>query len=273
MFTLSPTPSNIVGARRRPFVITVAIAAAAIAVAAALPYGAFAEVTGLPAHPLIVHALVILLPLSALGIAVLVWFTPGFVRAQYAIVGAFTALTILGIAGRSSGDSLTAAVGLPEVHAQWGVQIPVVSGALLAAAVVHIVAIQLPRLRKILPITRGLVVLGAIATIVATVVVGHSGAEATWADRYAASKEAIEPVVPVISMAEVSQNASADSCWTVVDETVYDLTAFIARHPAGAEDILGMCGTDATDSFRETHSGQSEPEAWLERFAVGRLSP
>lgn len=259
--------------RLRPFFVTVVVALAAIAAAALLPYGTFAEVTELPAHPLIVHALVVLLPLSALGLAVLVWFTPRFIRARYVIVGALSGLTILGIAARSSGDSLAAAVGLPELHAQWGVQMPVVTGVLLALAVVHILVVEFPRLRRMQSLTRSLVMLGSLGAIVATVVVGHSGAEATWADQYAASKEPLEPVMPPISMAEVSQNATAEACWTVVDGTVYDLTGFIARHPAGAEDILEMCGVDATDSFSETHGGQAEPETWLGRFAVGRLVP
>lgn len=50
---------------------------------------------------------------------------------------------------------------------------------------------------------------------------------------------------------------------------VYDLTDFIARHPAGAQAVVEMCGIDATEDFMSEHAGQAEPQGWLDVFQIG----
>lgn len=58
--------------------------------------------------------------------------------------------------------------------------------------------------------------------------------------------------------AEVAEHNTEDDCWTIVNDNVYDLTAYIPRHPGG-DDILAACGTDGTSLFveRETEDGES----------------
>jgi cytochrome b involved in lipid metabolism len=73
-------------------------------------------------------------------------------------------------------------------------------------------------------------------------------------------------------MDEVARHDTADDCWAVVEGNVYDLTTFIARHPAGSGDIEEMCGTDATDDFVGEHGGQGEPEKWLETLKIGVIA-
>lgn len=73
------------------------------------------------------------------------------------------------------------------------------------------------------------------------------------------------------TMAEVEQNASAESCWTVIDGEVYDVTEWIDQHPGGPERIQGLCGTDGTDQFEAQHDGRSGPENQLESFKIGDL--
>lgn len=84
-----------------------------------------------------------------------------------------------------------------------------------------------------------------------------------------------EPVTSTptgITMAEVAQHASAESCWSVVRGNVYDLTTWIAKHPGGKSSILRMCGTDATASFEGQHGGDARPEQALASFLIGPLA-
>lgn len=74
-----------------------------------------------------------------------------------------------------------------------------------------------------------------------------------------------------IALAEVEENDSPDSCWAVIDGTVYDLTEWIDRHPGGPDRIEQLCGTDATDQFSQQHGGSQGPEGQLDQFEIGSL--
>lgn len=74
-----------------------------------------------------------------------------------------------------------------------------------------------------------------------------------------------------LTMAEVEAHDSADSCWTAIDGTVYDVTAWIDQHPGGASRIEQLCGTDGTAQFQGQHDGQQNPEEQLAEFEIGQL--
>ena len=74
------------------------------------------------------------------------------------------------------------------------------------------------------------------------------------------------------TMAMVSENDDASSCWSAINGNVYDLTAWINSHPGGPSRILGLCGTDGSASFNAMHSGQPNPESRLQSFLLGPLS-
>jgi len=59
-------------------------------------------------------------------------------------------------------------------------------------------------------------------------------------------------LVPV-SFAEVAKHSSKESCWTVIDGFVYDLSSWIAQHPGGERAILSLCGQDGTERFNKQH--------------------
>lgn len=61
-----------------------------------------------------------------------------------------------------------------------------------------------------------------------------------------------------ISLAEVAMHNSPNDCWAVINGNVYDLTAYLSRHPGG-DDIERACGIDATKLFetKTTDSGES----------------
>lgn len=72
-----------------------------------------------------------------------------------------------------------------------------------------------------------------------------------------------------ITMAEVQENSTTDSCWAVIEQRVYDLTEWIDSHPGGPARIEQLCGTDATSDFTGQHAGQERPEQQLAEFAIG----
>lgn len=74
------------------------------------------------------------------------------------------------------------------------------------------------------------------------------------------------------TMDEVSAHKDASSCLTVIRGNVYDVTAFIDKHPGGDKNILKLCGLDGTEAFERKHGGQEKPENVLKGFEVGTLS-
>lgn len=79
------------------------------------------------------------------------------------------------------------------------------------------------------------------------------------------------PQTRVLSMAEVQAHSSEASCWTAISGKVYDVSAFIKKHPGGDRNILRICGIDGTRLFTGQHGGQGKPERTLAEFYIGIL--
>lgn len=143
-------------------------------------------VAGVPVHPLLVHAVVVLIPLSALGAVALAvrpaWNRPyGLLVAAGALSGAVAA-TLAKVAG----EQLQAAIGVtaefaPVIaqHASFGLF------TVLAAwpfAVLAIGAVVLDRRTSgsVVRIVGALSAVAGVVAIVATVLAGHSGSDAVW---------------------------------------------------------------------------------------------
>jgi len=90
-----------------------------------------------------------------------------------------------------------------------------------------------------------------------------------WTDTPADGAQA--PGMMVLTLKTVSQNNSEESCWSIIDGSVYDLTDWISQHPGGASRILGLCGSDGTSQFQGQHGGSGSPESTLERYLLGAL--
>ncbi len=149
------------------------------------------ELFGLPAHPLVVHAAVVLLPLAA--VATLLCAAVPRLRRHYAPVAlglAVVAVVAVWLA-QGSGEELEDRVEeteLVEAHADAGEQVlPWAIGVAVAAAAVTAGPVLLRRRPSTSPgaVTAVGVTLSLIAGAGATwtvVDVGHSGATATWSD-------------------------------------------------------------------------------------------
>lgn len=149
------------------------------------------ELFGLPAHPLLVHAAVVLLPLAVLATLICA-VAPSARRhlAPAALALAVVAALAVGLA-QGSGEALEDRVDespLVEEHTGQGERVlPWALAVVVAAGAVTAVP-NVMRRRPSLPakkVTAAVVALSLIAGVGATwsiVVVGHSGAKATWDD-------------------------------------------------------------------------------------------
>ncbi len=73
------------------------------------------------------------------------------------------------------------------------------------------------------------------------------------------------------SSAQVATHNSQASCWTSINGGVYDVTAWILKHPGGSRAILSLCGKDGSSAFNDQHGGERRPEAELASFKIGVL--
>ena len=80
------------------------------------------------------------------------------------------------------------------------------------------------------------------------------------------------PTVTGYTMTQVRANSTARSCWTVIDDVVYDLTKWISNHPGGSSAILFLCGTDGTNAFSAQHQNQARPAIRLDTYRLGPLN-
>ena len=137
---------------------------------------------GLPLHPLVVHAAVVLIPLASLGALVVVvsaWARErfGWLTVAFAVAAAGAA-----IAARLSGEAFALSLGgiepLIATHRQWGELTPWPAATL---------AILLPagllirsRSRAAWVAAAVLTALAAVAGLTLVALSGHSGATAVW---------------------------------------------------------------------------------------------
>lgn len=238
------------------------------------PFGTFATITSLPAHPLVVHAVVVFAPMSLVLVLASVFVNRWRRTLQWVLIGSLVITAVSSIIAKSSGDSLAAAIGLPEQHARWGNYLVTASLIALGIAVLWVWCCKVGLPRVVTRILAGLVVMAAVVLGGVTYAAGHSGAEAAWAGTFEQARTPLASVAEIqrpISLQEVALHDDSSDCWSVVEGKVYDLTAFIARHPAGSQAVIEMCGIDATDDFMSEHAGQAEPLSWLEVFQIGTL--
>lgn len=169
------------------------------------------NLAGLPAHPLIVHAVVVLVPLTAIGVLLSAIWPAARNKIGWISLGFATLVLILVPLATGSGESLEERVNetrLVEDHVEMGNFLtPWVIVLFIAAVAVMGFAWYRKRLaasggdeaagetatatepgwvKVVAPLVIVLALVGSIGAIAATAMVGHSGAKATWDDTPAA---------------------------------------------------------------------------------------
>jgi hypothetical protein len=158
---------------------------------------------GLPAHPLVVHAAVVLIPLAAIGVCVIAFWPRARRALGWVVLGLAFVGMVSGFLAKESGEGLeenvkeTKAV---EEHAEMGDSGLIAGGLvfLAAAGVMAVDVLERQRARRGGVEAGGaaragsLRTLGTVVGVVAVVLsvggaarivqIGHSGAQATWED-------------------------------------------------------------------------------------------
>jgi uncharacterized membrane protein len=148
----------------------------------------FDLIDGIPVHPLVVHAIVVLLPLATLG-TIAIAVRPGW-RGPYGplVVAAALVATVLCPVATSSGEELARRVGNPGEHAELGDTLVWFALALLitSAALVWLERRHGRSERTgrpmILNVVAVLAIIIGLASVVQVYRVGDSGARAAWGD-------------------------------------------------------------------------------------------
>ncbi len=150
-------------------------------------------INGVPVHALVVHAVVVFLPLGAIG-ALAIALRPSW-RLRYGplVVAASLVAVVLIPVATASGEELEQRVGRPGSHAELGEQLIWFAVPLLLLSF-GMVLIEWLATRGERPggawLTRSVAALAVIAALAGAVQVyrvGDSGARAAWAERVAGS--------------------------------------------------------------------------------------
>lgn len=249
-------------------------------------------ISGLPIHPLINHAVAVLVPLAAIGALLVISISK--LRPAYSplVLGTLLLATISAFIATQSGEALSERVGLPSSHATQGDRL---SYVVLAFAVLFTIWFALEKsnqIRKSLAnvlksVLKVVISITAISSFILTILVGHSGAEATWKDRIAESQATVledsgsnssstpKANTPTgtlnLSNSEIKTHNSKSDCWSIVNGNVYNLTSYVQNHPGGASVIANICGKDGSKAFINQHNSQSKPNNVLDSFLLGPL--
>lgn len=172
-------------------------------------FSPFDLVGGLPMHPLVVHAAVAFLPLGMIGLIIIVFSARARARWRTPVVLVLAFAGLATLAARESGEALEHRVGEPGVHAEYAEILTVVAGITVAGAILwwflehratravrstdgsgetgaSVASAAAAPSRSVLSRVLGWVLAAlAAASLVLVVMVGHSGATATWEDQVA----------------------------------------------------------------------------------------
>lgn len=146
---------------------------------------------GLPAHPLVVHAAVVLLPLAALA-TIVVALVPRARRHYAPIAFALAVLATISVGlAQGSGEELEEKVDRTELlrdHTRsgesvlpWAVLTTVAAGAVMIVGPVRR-RVNLPSERLVNSILAVVVLVATVGATWSVIDVGHSGAKAAWDD-------------------------------------------------------------------------------------------
>ena len=248
---------------------------------------------GLPLHPLVVHAPVVLIPLSAIALVLLIFVRKWRPHYAWLAVAGLVVGTLGAVAAVLTGNAFAETIGLPARHATLGTILVWTAAALSVSAIVWWLLQHQERGKeqesRVVWASSIVTVVLVVATLIFTVLTGHSGAEAAWGgttsqsestavedekgtveDEQAAESQSASPA-PTFTAAQLAQNSDATSCWASVDGSVYDLTEWISEHPGGSREIEALCGTDATAAFQRQHGSNAEAQRELAGFKIGEL--
>jgi uncharacterized membrane protein len=149
------------------------------------------EILGIPVHPLVVHAAVVLIPLVALGTLIVAFWPKAMQRFGW-LLAVFSAGGFAGaLIARESGEELFESMGEEasstlDRHMSLGNWVFVPTLVMMVALVAMMLLIRRrdpgERPGWLYWLTATIAVLSAVASLVLVILVGHSGAKAVWTE-------------------------------------------------------------------------------------------
>lgn len=153
---------------------------------------------GLPAHPLLVHLPVVMLPLCAI-LAIVLAVRPKLVRHYGPVLVGLTGVAFVGtFLAAQSGEGLqenilkehSAAI---ERHAEWGDRTRIAALVFFVCALAFVMVVRkagasqrslgaAAKRSAAVPVLAALMVLSAVGTTAAVIYTGHTGAKSAWED-------------------------------------------------------------------------------------------
>jgi cytochrome b involved in lipid metabolism len=236
---------------------------------------------GLPLHPLIDHVVVIFLPVFSIALIAAFFFEKIRIKYGFLIQVGLGIGFVSSFIAKQSGEALSIRVGTPFPHAELGENLVLIALGLFVTSLVWFY-LQKSENKVVSKIIGSISVLLAIATLVFTVLVGHSGAEATWKEKInPPAQSQAKPVNEqntdtnskiILSIEEVAKHNTENDCWTIVNNEVYNLTSYVMLHPGGVANIKNLCGLDSTSAFTSQHGMERRPNKELSEFKIGQLN-
>jgi cytochrome b involved in lipid metabolism len=72
--------------------------------------------------------------------------------------------------------------------------------------------------------------------------------------------------------ADVAIHNSKSDCWTIINDSVYDITSYVPMHPGGVSEITRICGKDGTGLFTSNPEHDNRADSELARLKIGALN-
>jgi len=138
---------------------------------------------GIPLHPLIIHLTVVALPVGSLMLLASLFKKP-FRRYEKATLVVLVVGSVSAFLASISGRQLSDKIGVSLDHATAGFYVPIAATAMTVFFGLVLwsrkLAVDTALARGTLVVFVAVSVLAAIATVVLTILAGHSGAELVW---------------------------------------------------------------------------------------------
>ena len=84
-----------------------------------------------------------------------------------------------------------------------------------------------------------------------------------------------DEALQTISLDELAEHDSRESCWKAIDGKVYDVTDYIDEHPTSERVFVRWCGREATEAWADKGGGRPHSpaaEQRLQRYLIGKLA-
>lgn len=119
----------------------------------------------------------------------------------------------------------------------------------------------------------GLFVIGILFFLVVVIrpTRSHAPVETNTSENEIPTLSTTTPSGETFTMDMVRTHDGEESCYTVVDGKVYDVTSAITNHHGGKFAILKMCGIDATELFTNKHGKSERAQDDLADLYIGDL--